>query len=120
MVDKLKNTRPYNLIPLLVMLYVAAGLPLVHPIFHTHSEHDQSIVASCGLLLQGPEVDGKAHHCPICDFEATNQLHATACNTGLAGSQFIYDVVSIGSSFSLKARPQHMDARAPPALSAIS
>jgi len=119
MIEKLKNAGPYNLFPLLVMLYITAGMPLVHPLFHNHAAHDGSVSAG-GALLQDPTHEGRAHRCPICDFKATNQMHAATCNTSLAGNQAIDDLVSTESTFWLKASPQCVDARAPPAHSVIS
>jgi hypothetical protein len=119
MFGKIKTARPYNLLPLMVMLYITVGMPLVHPLMHSHWEHDQSMPADGGHHLQDPTAGGKDHHCPICDFETTNPMHAAACNTSLAGHEFIDDFVFFELSFCFKACPQIVDARAPPALPAI-
>ncbi|MGD9072176.1 MAG: hypothetical protein PVI69_10455 [Desulfobacterales bacterium] len=114
MYKKLKKFGWYNLLPLLVMLYITVGMPLVHPLIHQHSDHDRS-VSTCGsLLLQNIADEGKTHHCTICDFEATNQLHSKACNFVPDWHQAIDDFVFIKISPSLKAIPQSIEARAPP------
>jgi hypothetical protein len=120
MLEKLKNAGPCNLLPLLVMLYISVGMPLVHPLIHAHAEHDWSVSTSGDRFLQNPTHEGKAHHCPICGFKATNQLHASPYSAALAGDQSIDDFVSTESSFWLSASPQRADARAPPVLSVIS
>jgi hypothetical protein len=111
---------PHNLLQLLVILYIAVGMPVAHPLIHEHSEHDRSGPAYGGLHFHSLAGEGETHHCPICDFEATNQLHATVCNLVPDWNQPLDDFVFINVSFSLKAAPQSVDARSPPSLSAIS
>jgi hypothetical protein len=70
---------------LMAMLFIAFGMPLVHPSLHGH-DHDppehQCMIgahaeAPCAHDTPGEE---KASECPICDFLATVRLHYTGSN----------------------------------------
>jgi len=114
MFAKLKNVRPYHLLSLLVMLYIDVGMPLIHPLFHFHEEHDQSILACGGDSFNAPEDKGEAHHCHICDFKATNQLHAVESGPFVAADNANESINALFWFFLFRTCLKHVDARAPP------
>jgi hypothetical protein len=69
---KRTDTISCNLLSLLAVLFIAVGMPLLHPVLHNHFEHHH-ISANHGAE-QPSDVPGKkqGHDCPICDFQATS------------------------------------------------
>jgi len=116
MLDRIKFVKFFNLFSLLVILHITMGMPLVHPFVHAHSGHDASGPVEHGHHFQSQTDQDQTHRCPICDFQATNQLHAAANNLAHTGHHYTDGLVTTASSFSLKAVLQHFDARAPPHL----
>ena len=74
MLTKLTDTISYNLLSLLVVLFIAVGMPLLHPLLHNHFEHHH--ISENHGAEQPSEVPSKnkEHDCPICDFQATSQF----------------------------------------------
>ena len=60
---------------LLAMLYIAIGMPLVHPEFHDHSDHEHNISGLSAHHIEPTDEKLDDHCCPICEFLATSQLH---------------------------------------------
>lgn len=118
MLEKIKAAGTFNLLSLLAILYISMGMPLVHPLMHAHTEHDPSVSGDNGRLLQYQTEYDETHRCLICDFQATNQLHAADCCAAFSGHQSIDELVTSAPSFALHSALQHFDARAPPPLSA--
>lgn len=114
MLERIKITKFFNLLPLLVMLHITMGMPLVHPFVHAHSGHEEPIPFYNGHHFQNQTDHGEKHRCPICDFQASNQLHAAVHNATYTVHPFIDSLATNASPFSLKVAPQHFDARAPP------
>ncbi|MAF33483.1 MAG: hypothetical protein QF466_03465 [Desulfobacterales bacterium] len=115
MLTKLTNTLFFRLFPLLSALFIAAGVPLLHPILHSHSEsyhitsehHDEHI----------PTFVDKDHepNCLICGFLATSQLHATGIGRTSTYIEPVGILISIMNVFSAKIFPLQIAPRAPPA-----
>jgi hypothetical protein len=114
MFGKLKNAGPYDRIPLLVILYIAVGMPLVHPLFHPFGEHRHWISGAGDQRLEAPAVEAKDRHCPFCDFAATNQMHAATWDPAVVWNESADDVVPIDSICSPKTCSILIEARAPP------
>ena len=117
MLEKIRNAGPFNMLSLLAIVYITMGMPLVHPLMHAHSEHDPHVSAGNGRRLLNQADHCETHPCLICDFQATNQLHAAAFCAAFSGHQSIDELVSTEPSFARHTAPQHFDARAPPAFS---
>jgi hypothetical protein len=73
----------------MAMLFIALGMPLVHPSLHDHDhDHDRDppeYQCMLGAPTETPcshDTPGEenASECPICDFLSTIQLHYTISN----------------------------------------
>ena len=60
---------------LLAILYIAIGMPLLHPAFHHHSIHDHHISEHNTDHLEPADEKEEIHFCPICEFLATSPFH---------------------------------------------
>jgi hypothetical protein len=120
MLERITNAKCFNLFSLLVMLHITMGMPLVHPFVHAHLGHDEPIPVDNGHRFQNHTDQGETHRCPICDFQATNQLHAAVNNVAHTGHHYTDRLIISASSLSLEAAPQHYEARAPPHFPAVS
>lgn len=119
MLRKLTDAFPYNLIPLLAILSIAVGMPLLHPVLHSHPEHHH-ISAGHGVehFPAIPDED-KAHECPICDFLATSQLYDTGLGLIITENEPVGKTVSINHIFLVKACPFQTEPRAPPVFTSL-
>ncbi|MGD9007312.1 MAG: hypothetical protein PVG41_05290 [Desulfobacteraceae bacterium] len=69
----------YRLFPLLVLLYIAIGLPLVHPLLHYPSDDDHDLTHSCAHHHGGAhDDDDQTSECPVCHFISTSQWLTTS------------------------------------------
>ena len=115
MLRKSKNLIPYNLLPLLVILFISVGMPLVHPALHNHFDHEH-VSEDHGAEHLPPKPDeDKAHECPICDFLATCQLHPAGLGPMITASEWMVRIDTINQIFLVKACPFPAKSRAPPA-----
>ena len=73
MLTRLIDIVSYNLLSLLAVLFIAVGMPLLHPVLHNHIDHHY--ISENHGAEQSSEVPSKdkEHDCPICDFQATSQ-----------------------------------------------
>lgn len=109
----------FNLIPLLVMLYIAAGVPLIHPVLHDHLNHGQTGAAPFAEpFLTSPDQE-KEHDCPICSFLATNQWHAASFIPAIAAGEQLGSIASKKPFFPIKTDSKISEPRAPPASTPI-
>jgi hypothetical protein len=74
MLTQAKNRRMLNFSALLLIYYIAVGIPLIHQALHESHEHGHQ-TACCSihrhlLILENSE----EHICPICSFLAVNQF----------------------------------------------
>lgn len=68
------NGIPYSLLSLFAILFIAVGMPLIHPALHRHPHHEQVNAGHCNEHFPAIPDDNEDHECPICDFQATIQL----------------------------------------------
>jgi len=114
MIGKLKNTGPYNLVSLMVIMYISVGMPLLHSLFHHHQAHDHFRSAQGAAHFRDQTGHGKVHHCPICDFEAANQLHAAGSMPNAAFHEAMDRCNPTIHLFSFRTCSILVEARAPP------
>jgi len=105
---------PYILLPLLAILFIAVGMPLIHPVLHSSLEHHQiSVGHGAGQFLSMPDKD-KAYECPICDFLATIQLYDTSSELIITEKEPIGTIFSIYQFCLVKTCLILSEPRAPP------
>jgi hypothetical protein len=83
MLNKLTKIKRCRLFPILVALYIAIGLPLVHPLIY-RPWHDDHTSEQNHAHHRGAEGDHQESDCPLCDFISTSQWLATAFAPGTA------------------------------------
>jgi hypothetical protein len=120
MLKKLTDTLPYDLLPLLSALIIAMGMPLLHPIVHSHSENYSIIPEHRDEHI--PAYADKDHkpNCPICDFLAMSQLNDTGIGRAITKIEPVGKIISIKDVFLAKTFPMQIEPRAPPVLASIS
>jgi len=95
-----------SLILFWLIFYIAAGLPLLHPMMHSHLDHGHEYPAPFVEISWATPDDENSLECPLCRFLAKNQL----CTDGFhpAGSAAELDgfrvpvnlyVMSVAGSF---------------------
>jgi hypothetical protein len=115
MLRKLTDTVSYNLLSLLAVLFIAVGMPLLHPVLHNHFEH-YHIIENHGAEQHSeiPSKD-KEYECSICDFRATNQFFVSGLAPIMPAGEPLGITLSIIPIFFLvKVRSTQTKPRAPP------
>jgi hypothetical protein len=110
----LNNGAPYILLSSTAMLFIAVGAPLVHPAIHNHSGHEQADGAPCSDHFPAIAGADKGHACPICDFQAANQLHGGESEPIFAVDEPIDSISPTPSLSPVRAFPGKVKPRAPP------
>jgi hypothetical protein len=72
----------FRLFPLLVMGYIALGVPLTHPLLHDLSIEDHAGKHDCTHHRENKD-DDSSFRCPICHFLLGSQWLATPIATGM-------------------------------------
>jgi len=114
MLTKLTDTVSFSLLPLFIVLFIAVGMPLLHPVLHSHSENYHIISEHRDEHI--PAFANKDHglNCSICDFLATSQLYDTGIESIIAENHLTDEIISIKNIFSAKLHPLKIEPRAPP------
>ena len=120
MLTKITDTIFFSLLPLLSALFIVAGMPLLHPILHSHSESYHIISAHREEHI--PAFAEKDHepNCSICDFLATKQVYNTGIWRTITEIEPVGKIGSIKEVFLAKTFPMQIEPRAPPVLASIS
>jgi hypothetical protein len=119
MLTKLTDTISFNLLSLLSSLFIAVGMPLLHPILHSHSENCHIISEHCGEPISAFTDEDHELNCPICDFLATSQLYDTGKVLTITGIEPAGNIISIKDVFLAKTFPMQIESRAPPVPASI-
>ena len=109
----------YILLPLVVVLHIAVGMPLVHPFFHNHLDHDHASRCHCAEHLRIISCEDNHHECPICNFLATSPLHATELPKTVIANGQLGNVAHVYQSIQIKTGSKQIEPRAPPARTLI-
>ena len=119
MLTKLTHTISFSLLSLFPALFIAAGMPLLHPTLHSHSENHH-IISDCGHA-HFSEFAGECDesNCPICDFLATSQLFDSSLSLTLAEIEPGGKNISIKKALTQKTYPLHTEPRAPPMFASL-
>jgi hypothetical protein len=114
MLTKLTDTVSFSLLPLFSVLFIAVGMPLLHPVLHSHSEN-YHIVSEHGDE-HIPAFAKKDHelNCSICDFLVTSQLHNTGIEPIITENNPGAKIILINNVFLAKTHPLQIEPRAPP------
>jgi hypothetical protein len=74
MLIKAANKKSVYFLFLLTILYIAAGIPLLHPALHDHLDQGHLAACSCNDGCQ-VTLEAESHECPLCDLLARSQYH---------------------------------------------
>ncbi|MGD9214425.1 MAG: hypothetical protein PVJ84_06410 [Desulfobacteraceae bacterium] len=74
MSKKIAKKRLFCLFPIGIILFIAIGLSLVHPLLHLPSDDDHHLTHHCAHHHGGTHDDDQASECPVCYFLSTSQL----------------------------------------------
>jgi hypothetical protein len=114
MLSRLTEPISFSLLALFSALFVAVGMPLLHPALHSHSENYDIISEHYDERRSAFAVTDHELHCPICDFQATSQLHDTGTVPIIAENNPASKIVLIDNVFLAKTHPLQIEPRAPP------
>ena len=120
MLTKLTDTISFSLLPFLTALFIVVGIPLLHPILHSHSENHHIIIEHRDEHI--PAFADKDHepNCSICDFLATSQLFNTGIGCTITKIEPVGEIILIKNVILTKSYPLQIEPRAPPVLASIS
>ena len=120
MLTKITDTILFSLLPLFSALFFAAGVPLLHPGLHGHSEsyHITSEQREEHILAFA-EKDHEPN-CPICDFLATKQVYDTGIERTITEIEPVGKIIAIKDVLLAKTFPMQIEPRGPPVLASIS
>jgi hypothetical protein len=114
MLTKLNDTISFSLLPLFSVLFIAVGMPLLHPVLHSHSENYHIILEHCGQHISALADEDHELNCPICDFQATSQLYDAGMEPIIAEINPDDKIASIKNVILAKTHPLQIEPRAPP------
>ena len=114
MLAKLTDTIFFNLLPLFSALFVAVGMPLLHPVLHSHSENYDIISEHYDEPIAAFADEDHELNCSICDFLATNPLHYTGIEPIITEIKPVDKIITIKNIFLAKTHPLQIEPRAPP------
>jgi hypothetical protein len=114
MLTKLTDAVSFRLLPLFSILFLAVGMPVLHPILHSHSENSYINSEHCDQHISAFADEDHELNCPICDFLATSQLNDTGMEPIIAENNLADKIVLIKNIFLAKTRPLQIEPRAPP------
>ncbi len=114
MLTKLNDTIHFSLLPLFSVLFIAVGMPLLHPILHSHSENHYIISKHYDEHIFAFTDEDHELNCPICDFLATSQLYDIGMELTIAEINPADKIVSANNFFLAKPHPLQIEPRAPP------
>lgn len=114
MLTKLIETSSFSLLPLLSALFIAVGMPLLHPVLHSHSENNHIVSEHYDEHISAFEDEEHGKNCRICDFLATSQLKDTGMEPIVAENNPADKIISIKNIFLAKTHPLQIEPRAPP------
>jgi hypothetical protein len=117
MLKKLTDTATCSLIAILATLFIAVGIPLVHPILHDHLGQHHIGVHHEGKRFWAASYQSKTHACPLCDFLATSQLHKANSAGTITEGEPVGFIVSANQIILVNSYPLRAEPRAPPAFS---
>ena len=115
MLRKSKNLISYSLFSLLAVLFIAIGMPLVHPVLHQHLDHRHIHADGDVKHLATIQDDEKDRECSICDFLATYQLHSSGLGLIITANEWVGRVAQTHQIFLVQIGPFSAKSRAPPA-----
>ena len=120
MFKKLTDTLSYGLLPLLAALFVATGMPLLHPVVHSHSEDYHVIPEHRDEHTPAFADKDQEPNCPICEFLATKQVYNTGIGRTITELEPVGKIISIKNVLPAKNFPAQIEPRAPPVPASIS
>jgi len=114
MLKKVTNRISFSLLPLFSALFIAVGMPSLHPVLHSHSENHDIIPEHCDEHISTLADEDRELNCPICDFLATRQLYDSGMEPIITEIQPIGKIISIKNVFLAKTGLSQTEPRAPP------
>ena len=114
MLTKLTDTVSFSLLPLYSVLFIAVGMPVLHPILHSHSENCGIVPEHCDRHISAFADEDHEPNCLICDFLVTSQLYDTGMEPINTENKPADKVILIKNVFLAKTHPLQIVPRAPP------
>ncbi|MGD9057734.1 MAG: hypothetical protein PVJ41_10275 [Desulfobacterales bacterium] len=114
MLTKLTDTISFSLLPLFSALFIAVGMPLLHPALHSHSENYDIISEHYDEHSSTFADEDHELNCTICDFLATSQLYDAGMEPIIAENKPTDKIASIKNTFLARTHPMQIEPRAPP------
>ena len=114
MLTKLNDTISFRQLPLLSALFIAVGMPLLHPALHSNSIDQRIISEYCDQHISAFADEDHELNCPICEFLATSQLYDTGIESIIAENHLADEIILIKNIYSVKIHPLQIEPRAPP------
>ena len=115
MLTKLTDTISFSLPPLISVFFLAVGMPVLHPILHSHSENSYINLEHGDQHISAFADEDHELNCPICDFLATSQLYDTGMEPIIAENSPADKIVLIKNIFLARTHSLQIEPRAPPA-----
>ena len=114
MLTKLTDTISFSLLPFLSALFIAVGMPLLHPVLHSYSENYHIVSEHCDEHISVFANEDHEPNCPICDFLATSQLYDTGIGRTITEIEPVGKIISIKNIFLAKTHPLQIERHAMP------
>jgi hypothetical protein len=119
MLKKVTNRISFSLLPIFSAFFIAVGMPLFHPVLHSHSENHDIISQHCAVHISALADEDHEIKCPICDFLATRQLYDSGMAPIITEIQPIGNIISIKNVFLAKIGLSQTEPRAPPVFTSL-
>jgi hypothetical protein len=108
------KTYPKIQISFIFSLVYCGGMPLLHPVLHSHPENYDIISEYYDEHSSAFADEDHELNCPICDFLATSQLYDTGMEPIIAEIKLADKIASIKNILLAKTHPLQIEPRAPP------
>jgi len=125
MLRKLADTVSCGLLPSMAALFIAVGMPLLHPALHSHSAYHHSGAGHFNKHENQHEHDAvrldedHAQNCHVCDFLATSTWYDADPCLVLTQKEAVGKIVSLNIVFWATTCSLQIEPRAPPVLASV-
>ena len=119
MLDRLKSNEVVVLLSSWAILYIAIGMPLIHPGLHDRSAHDHGIESRYRDYFQAANGKEENHPCLICNFLMTSQILPSVWGASM-GLNDGYPLIPVDRQFGIKTFSSRRIPRGPPPSNLIS
>ncbi len=114
---RLRTSIAAHLFSSMMIIYIAVGVSVVHPLMHEHTAHGHDThdtLDQCAHHAHEAIQQEENHVCPICDFLATNPFHPIGSGLSADKPWPISEVASMTRRLSVKTFLNSDEPRGPP------